>query len=77
MFKLFDWLLSPNVWVLIASLLGIGGLVCIVTGLLTGSHTLMYSGIWLLIPLFLGGALLVVIVIPLLVVANQKHNREE
>jgi hypothetical protein len=73
---LSDKLLSPNYWVLIASLLGTGGLVCVVIGFLTGRQGLMHTGVWLCAPLILGGGLLLVAVIPVLMVHNWKHQRE-
>jgi uncharacterized membrane protein len=75
MSRLIDKLFSPNCWVLLASLLGIAGLVCVVTGFLSGNHVLMYAGMWLFAPLILGGVLLIVVVIPLLIVANRKHRQ--
>jgi hypothetical protein len=75
MSRLTDELLSPNLWVIIAFLLGIGGLVCVLTGFLTGVQALLDAGVWLFAPLILGGVLLVVVVIPVLIVDNQKHNR--
>jgi hypothetical protein len=76
MSRLINKLLSPNFWVFIASLLGIGGLACVVIGFLTGNQVLMYAGMWLFAPLVLGGILLMVIVIPLLIIANQQNKRE-
>ena len=73
---LMDKLLSPNTWVLFASLLGIGGLVCVLAGTIIGSHRLTYTGMALLAPLIVGGVFLVVLVIPLLALANRKGKRK-
>lgn len=76
MSRLIDKLLSPDCWVLLATLLAIAGQVCVVTGFLSGNHALMDVGMWLCAPLILGGVLLMVVVIPLLIVDNWKLNRK-
>jgi len=73
---LIDEMLSPNFWVWVASLLGIGGIICMVIGFFTGSRALMNIGMWLFAPLFLGGVLLLVVVIPALIVDNQRLKRK-
>jgi hypothetical protein len=61
-------LLSPNVWVGVASLLALGGLVCIAAGHKT-------IGIVLLAPILFGGVVLLLFVIPFLVLKNTRNNR--
>jgi hypothetical protein len=73
---LIDKLFWPNCWVLLATLLSIVGLVCVVTGFLSGNHVLMRAGIWLCAPLLILGGVLLIVVIPLLIVANRKHKQQ-
>ena len=73
--RLLAKLLSPNLWVLIASLLGIGGLACVLIGFLTGIQALTYVGICLFAPLIVGGVLLLTVIIPILIAANRKGGK--
>ena len=70
-----DKLLSPNLWVLAATLSAVVGIGCIVAGWAGKSHLLLYTGIWLVAPLILGGAILALIVIPVLIVVNRKQKQ--
>jgi hypothetical protein len=76
MSKILDKLASPNLWVAIASILGVAGIALMIAGFLTGSDGLIRVGMWLLVPLLLGGIVLVGVVIPILVWANRKHKKD-
>ncbi len=65
-------LLAPNLLVAIFALLGLGGLVGVGAGLIFQSRVWVSIGIWLLIPLILGGVSLITVVIPILIYINRK-----
>ena len=69
MSKLTDNLLAPNLWVGIFSLLGLFGIVA----MLTGHKTV---GLCLMAPLFLGAVVLVCVVIPILIVKNKSEPKD-
>jgi hypothetical protein len=76
MSRLIDKLLSPNLWILLVTLLAIAGEICMVTGFIIRSRPLTYAGMWLVAPLVLGGVLLLVIVTPIVIVADRRHKQK-
>ena len=64
--KWSHYLLWPNLWVGLFTVLALAGIVCLLTG-----HK--SAGRWLLAPLFFGGVILVLVIIPFLIRANRKH----
>lgn len=64
--KWSHYLLWPNLWVGIFSVLALAGVVCLLTGYRN-------AGLWLLAPLLFGGLVLIIVIIPILIRANRKH----
>jgi hypothetical protein len=69
--KLTERLLSPNLWIAIATVLAIAGLVCLGLGVLLKIPLLADIGIWLGAPLVVGGALLTIILVPVLLLRRR------
>lgn len=65
-------LLSPNFWVGILCVIALGGLACVVLGMINENDQLVTVGKWLIAPLVVGGILLVLIGIPILIQANRR-----
>jgi Mn2+/Fe2+ NRAMP family transporter len=66
--KFFQHLLWPNLWVGIFTVLALVGIICLLAG-----HKV--AGLWLLAPLLLTGLVLIIVVIPILILANRKHQK--
>jgi tellurite resistance protein TehA-like permease len=71
------WLLSPNLWAGVASVLGVLGIASLVSSTAFDIAWLKTIGFVLLSPIVLVGVLLVVVVIPVLTLANRKAAKED
>jgi uncharacterized membrane protein len=76
MSKILDKMGSPNLWITIASLLGVAGIALMFRGFFAGNDGLFRLGMWLLTPLLLGGIILIVVVIPILIRANRRDKKD-
>ena len=71
------WIYSPNFWVGIASFLGVLGLVSLVGSAAFDIAWLKPIGFILLSPIIVGGVVLVMVVIPILIVANRRAEKND
>ena len=70
-------LLSPNIWVGVFCLLAVIGIGLQIASVVLELPTLRLVGLGFLAPLLLGGFLLIVVVIPILIVANMRHPKND
>jgi len=73
--KATQYLLSPNVWVAIFSILAATGLMLCVVGFVAHIDRLTTIGLWLITPILIGGIIIVLAVLPMLVIANRKQQK--
>jgi len=71
--KLFQYLLWPNLWVGIFSVLVFLGVICLLGGHFADLPTLKKLGFWLGMPLVVAAMILVFVIFPILIRANRKH----
>jgi hypothetical protein len=77
MSKLAQYLLSPNAWVGIFSILALLGLLLCAIGFLSGVRQLMIIGLLLGTPLLIGGIVVLLVVIPLIIVSNWNERGDD
>lgn len=75
--KLTDYLLWPNAWVGVLSVLAVVGLLLCGVGFLANVRQLTLIGLWLTAPLQIGGIIILFVVIPVLIVANRKQRKQD
>lgn len=73
--KLTQYLLAPNAWVGVFSILAVAGLLLCAVGVVAQSRQLMVVGLWLITPIVIGGVVIVLVVFPLLIAANRRHRK--
>ncbi|NLE37389.1 MAG: hypothetical protein GX621_05125 [Pirellulaceae bacterium] len=73
--KLADYLLSPDAWVCVFSILAVVGLFLCAIGFFTQIRPLMVVGLWFISPILIGGVVIVFIVFPVLIVDNRKQHK--
>ena len=66
---------SPNLWVLILSVLAVLGIVASVIGWAARVLWLRIVGAVMIAPIIIGGLILIVVVIPTLIVANRRMRK--
>jgi hypothetical protein len=66
---------APNFWVAVLSCMAMMGIAFVFAGRVLNRPSLYAIGMWLCVPLIVGGVLLCVVVIPILMIANRKHRR--
>ena len=75
--KLTQYLLSPNAWVGVFSILAVVGLLLCAVGFVAQLRQLTVIGRWLIAPIVIGGVVIVLVVLPVLLVANRKQRRDD
>jgi uncharacterized membrane protein len=76
MYKVVGYLLSPNAWVGVCSILAFTGLVLCAIGFATGIRLLSIIGFSLMVPILVGGAVIIVLIVPILLLANRRRKRK-
>ncbi len=66
---------APNFWVAVLSCMAMMGIAFVFAGRVLNRPSLYTIGMWLCVPLIVGGVLLCVVVISILMIANRKHRR--
>ncbi|HLA85744.1 MAG TPA: hypothetical protein VJL29_13215 [Thermoguttaceae bacterium] len=71
--KLTQYLLSPNAWVGVFSILAVAGLLLCAVGFVTQVRQFTVIGLWLIAPILIGGIFILFVVLPVLIVANRRQ----
>ncbi len=73
--KLTQYLLCPNAWVGLFSILAVAGLLLCAIGLTAQVRQFTVVGLWLIAPILIGGFTLLFIVLPVLMHANGRQRK--
>jgi|LSQX01.1.fsa_nt_gb hypothetical protein len=73
--KLTQYLLSPNAWVGIFSILAVAGLLLCAVGFVAQVRQFTVIGLWLIMPMVIGGIIILFVVFPVLMVINRRQRR--
>ncbi|MHC4202139.1 MAG: hypothetical protein ACYSU0_19280 [Planctomycetota bacterium] len=71
----WDYLLWPNMWIAVAALVAVSGMVCMVLSMITNARWLLRLGWWLTVPLWVLGLALAVAAVVSVVWENRRTRK--